>query len=558
MGGQYFDQLWEAWNALFYAGMPASFCFTEDIPRYGAAGLSVFKAVMVVGQKVPLDAALQKALSQAVSSKVWVGSDQTTYAAANMPAGAHVLPWAFNYTDSPEAGSVWQDDSAYQRFQDYWVQAAAALRVVLVPVVKPSTASGNPQVLMSTLHPIAPGTPGRFVFAVNNQLLGLSPGVVWRVTDIMAQRIPQVACVQLGQQASEVVYDVFAHKVATVAGNCTSVDLRNLQGRIFAILPAKIAGVAVTASLDDGILTMTAKIEGPTTEVPAKLTISSSDGSQLAEKFISVGPTGWSGTFATGMNAKNGSMIDVSVVELFGGTVGTATAAKEASAGAVQQTQAEKTSTHMPPEMSFGMHFKSVVANADGSTLVLNAFNMDQNLFGIDATSGTVTWRKRLGHYWSFAPTVYTDGNSFLAQGFDLNNANGMQLYSNIDSKTGIATRRFSLPAYPDRGTYECHLQRPSLLSSHRYSGNSILLHSFVDLTVAPSMVMQVHLGPAQNISANHTTTPSHRAAVGQQPQVTWPSLSGMWLQGLHCGHKSGLRKKGNIFSLQQSDPTRW
>ena len=482
MGGQYFDQLWEAWNALFYAGMPASFCFTEDLPRYGAAGLSGFKAVIVVGQKVPLDAALQTALSHAVASKVWVGSDQSTFTAATMPAGSHVLPWSFNYTDSPEAGSVWQDDSAYQRFQDYWVNAAAALRPVLMPVVKPVTDSGNPQVLMSTLHPIAQSTPGRFIFAVNNQLLGLSPGIVWRVTDIMAQRIPQVACVQLGQQASEVVYDVFAHKIATVSGNCTSADLRNLQGRIFAVLPAKITGVAVTAALQDGILKMTATVQGSTTEVPAKISITSSDGRQVFEKSISVGPTGWSGTFATGVNEKSGSQFEVAVAELFSGIVGSATAASGFSVQATQHTpRSQNVSAHVAPELSFGMHFKSVVASADGSTLVLNAFNMDQNLFGMDATDGTVTWRKRLGHYWSYAPTVATDGVSFLAQAFDLNNANGMQLYSGIDQQTGIAKRRFSLPAYPDRGAYEtshCHSWEP-VPSYLRYAVSAALV-SFV------------------------------------------------------------------------------
>ena len=434
--------------------MPATFVFSEDVSRYGAAGLTKFKAVMVSGQKVALDPPLAAALAQAAKSGVFVCYDETTLAAAAMPAGSHALPWAFNFTESAAAENAWQDDSAYQRYQDYWLSAAVALRTVLLPVVKPATNSGNLQVLMSTLHPSDTTTPGRFVWATNNQLLGLSPGIVWRVTNIQNQRIPQVACVALGAVASEQVYDVFANKLVTATGNCTNADLRNLPGRLFAILPSKITGVSVTAKLDTGVLSMTAAVAGPQTLVPAKLIIATSTGKLINKQAISIPPSGWNGSFAVGVSSTIHTLV-VTVVELFGGMSGnasTAPALSELSALPVDAATTAATAPHEPADQSFGMHFKSVVANKAGTTLALNAFNLDQNLLGIDATTGTVAWRTRLGHYWSYAPTVSADSDTFLAQGFDLNNANGMQLYAGIDPKTGTPTHRYSLPAYPDRG----------------------------------------------------------------------------------------------------------
>eukprot|EP01050_Picozoa_sp_SAG11_P040451 SAG11_NODE_17589_length_514_cov_0.848193_1_plen_126_part_10 len=108
--------------------MPATFVFSDDLPRFGAKSLTGFKAVVVIGQTVPTDTPLLAALNDAIKSNVHVFYDQTTKASvAGIPAGAVRIPWACNYTDSAPADSAWQDDSAYQRFQDHFVRSADTL-----------------------------------------------------------------------------------------------------------------------------------------------------------------------------------------------------------------------------------------------------------------------------------------------------------------------------------------------------------------------------------------------------------------------------------------------
>ena len=450
IGGKYFDQLWEAWNSLFYAGMPASFVFSDDLPRFGAKGLTGFKALVVIGQVVPTDTPLLAALNNAIKSNVHVFYDQTTKASvAGIPAGAVGIPWACNYTDSAPADSAWQDDSAYQRFQDHFVRSADTLRASLLSVVKPLTESGNRQVLMSTLHPAgaeAGAIEGRLVWVYNNQMLGLSPGVVWRVTNIMNQRIPQKVCVRLGAGPGEVVYDVFAHKQVAISGNCTAADLRNLPGRMFAIVPTKLTGVTVTAvHASNNSLLISVTIQGPKTLVPAKLSVSA-NGDTVMERSIAVGSDGWHGSYTIPVNPA-GSTFSVQAVELFSGLVGTASAT---IASSVARSVVHAAPAVPPPENSFGQHFKAAVTSRDGKTIVLNALNIDENLFGIDAATGAVKWRNRVGHYWAYSPTT-VDGKTFTAQGFDLLSSEGMQIYTGIDADSGKPARRFSLPAYPDR-----------------------------------------------------------------------------------------------------------
>ena len=257
--------------------------------------------------------------------------------------------------------------------------------------------------------------------------------------------------------------------------------------------------------------------------MPAKLNISSTDGSLVVEKAISVGPTGWKGSVAVGVNAKSASFV-VSVAELFSGIIGTATTA---AAPSVRSIADQAAPSHTPPDMSFGMHFKSIVATGDGSTLALNAFNMDQNLFGLDAATGAVTWRQRIGHYWSFAPTASADGTSFAVQAFDLNNANGMQLYAGIDPKTGKPMYLHSISLTTCTNllkfglrctiTFEC---------TDAWNDRLCIVRPGVASRSLRTRIV-ARRGVAQSTSASRTNTHSLRATGGWQLPGTWPSPPG-------------------------------
>lgn len=93
----------------------------------------------------------------------------------------------------------------------------------------------------------------------------------------------------------------------------------------------------------------------------------------------------------------------------------------------------------------FGPHLRDVAVSPDGATAVLNAFNWDHNLYGLDLATGKVRFRKRIADHFSYAPAATAAG--FFVQGYDLNSAEGYHLYA-VNSD-GNSTRRFALPGVP-------------------------------------------------------------------------------------------------------------
>ena len=61
----------------------------------------------------------------------------------------------------------------------------------------------------------------------------------------------------------------------------------------------------------------------------------------------------------------------------------------------------------------FGPHLKDIAIAGD--VAVLNAFNWDNNLYGLDINNGQIKWCDRVGHYFAFAPQ--STGNGFAVQG---------------------------------------------------------------------------------------------------------------------------------------------
>ena len=96
-------------------------------------------------------------------------------------------------------------------------------------------------------------------------------------------------------------------------------------------------------------------------------------------------------------------------------------------------------------DQSFGPHLRDVAVSPDGKSALLNAFNWDHNLYGIDLTTGSVRFRKKVGDHFAYGPVSTEDGD--FVQGYDLNSAEGYHFYT-VD-KEGVSSRRYALPAIP-------------------------------------------------------------------------------------------------------------
>lgn len=229
IGSSYFDGLFEAYNACLYAHRPASFVFVEDLQP---GSLERFKAVLVVGQHVELDPPLETALRQAQKKGVKVYHDGTCRPGLVMD----FEPLGISFDRVKADPHAWQDDAAYHRFPDYFRTHARALKRVLGDIVKPVAECDHDEVLLSE-RTARWCRKCRFVWAVNNTMLGWDPGLAWRTTLLMSQRVPVITGLKLEVPAGHDVWDVFAGKKIEHTNGIVTCDLRILPARLYAILP---------------------------------------------------------------------------------------------------------------------------------------------------------------------------------------------------------------------------------------------------------------------------------------------------------------------------------
>jgi outer membrane protein assembly factor BamB len=449
IGGWYFDRLFEAYNACLYAHRPASFVFAEDATPHALDG---YRSVLVVGQRVELDPPLAEALKEATAAGVAVFHDATCR--PGVVKNSTALGVAFDRL--LEEPSAWQDDSAYARFPIYFTEQATILRRVLGPAVPPVAVCDEPGVMLTERR----SGEARFVWAVNNVPTGLDPGVAWRVGLLISQRVPLVAKLVLDANGGA-VYDMFALRRLT--GNEVEADLRTTPARLYAILPTSIGGVtlrgpsAVPAGRAFAWEAAVADASGKPirASLPVRVRLLGSDGTVLAEEFTATGDGGVKGSFVLPLNAPSGP-VSIEAVDLIAGyaaSLEVKTQNREPAPApplAADLTAVGSRAGGFPPaEVAFGPHFRSAVASLDGSTVLLGAFNWDQNLYALDARTGEVRWRGRVGHHFAYAPAAI--GTDFTVQGFDLSSAEGYHLHRL--AADGRAERRFALYGLPKRAT---------------------------------------------------------------------------------------------------------
>jgi len=226
IGSVYFDTLFEAYNACLYAQRPASFVFAEDLKP---DSLKRFKAILVTGQRVELDPPLAAALAQARKDGIKVFYDGT----CRPELIKEFAPLGVAFDRVKADPSAWQDDAAYERFPRYFKDHAVHLKKILGPVVPPVAECDNPEIMLTERR----SGDVRFVWAVNNTMLGWDPGLAWRTTLLMTHRVPVVEKLKLDVPKGYVVRDVFAGTEIKPETGVVTCDLRNMPARLFAIRP---------------------------------------------------------------------------------------------------------------------------------------------------------------------------------------------------------------------------------------------------------------------------------------------------------------------------------
>jgi outer membrane protein assembly factor BamB len=341
IGSAYFDSLFEAYSACMYAHRPASFVFVEDLKP---DTLKKYQAILVVNQRVEFDPALATALKQAQTGGVKVFHDGTCRA----ELVKEFAPLGVSFDRVKQDPHAWQDDAAYSRFPQYFKTHAEQLRKALGPVVRPVAECDNPEIVLTERR----SGESRFIWAVNNTMLGWDPGLAWRLSLQMTHRVPVVEKLKLDVPDGWVVFDVFARKQVPHENGVVTCDLRTSPARLYALLP------------------------------------------QAAGKFDPVPDP-------------------------------------------------------VVPDSLFGPHVRDLAVSADGKTALLNCFNWDHNLYGLNLETGETRWRSKVGHGFAFDPAATE--REFTVQGFDVFSGEGYHLYTlGVDGKP---TRRFALVGLPKRAT---------------------------------------------------------------------------------------------------------
>jgi outer membrane protein assembly factor BamB len=457
IGGRYFDRLFEAYQSCLRAHHPASFVFVEDL---SPDGLKRYKAVLVVGQTVEMEPALAEALRRARVAGTAVFCDGTCRAGLVK----ELTPLGISFDKIEKDPGAWQDDSAYLRFPGYYRANRAALTKALGRVLPPVAGAEDPDVLLSERA----AEDGRYFWVVNDTVPDLDPGQLWRVTLAIATRVPLVAPVKL-REAGAAVYDVFALRRVTPRDGVVEADLRSLPARLYAVLPAAIARVelrgpkrvraggafAWSASVQDG--------DGRPirASVPVRVRLLDAGGRVLDEELTAAGSKGALGTMRALLNAAPGAQT-LEATELFSGRTARLPIAVEAAAGPARLSVEENppdapadTAVTSPgkgkvpaaAEALFGPHVRDLVLAERGTLAVASAMNWDHNLYAVDAGTGELRWRRRVGHYFAFAPEALSAG--LAVQGYDLKSAEGYHLY--LLGGDGKPERRFALYGLPRR-----------------------------------------------------------------------------------------------------------
>ena len=449
IGGGHFDRMYDAYNSCLYAHYPASFVFTEDLQP---TTLAQYKIILVVDQRVEFEPTLLAALQAAKKAGAAIYADGS----CRPELVKDFTPLDITFDRVANDPSAWQDDSAYQRFPEYFKAGAKVLVNAFTAATPPIAQVANPEIMLSERI----SGNGRYLWVVNNTPTGLDPGVIWRVSIAMANRIPLVTPLTLQNVQGKAIYDVFALKQVTPTNGTLQVDLRSLPARLYAILPAAIGKVSLTGAksvIAGQAISWSAQLQDAAgkalqTNIPLRIRIIAENGEILDEQFRTTSAAqGISGSSIIPLNT-SAALCSLTVTEMLSGKQASLPVRIIKPGGQLTPGQAnisgtEVTKSLIPAENGFGPHLRDIAISPDGGQALINAMNWDHNLYAIDTANGALRWRERVGQHFAYAPQAV--GNDFAVQGFDLQSTEGYHLY--LMKKDGAVERRFALYGVPKR-----------------------------------------------------------------------------------------------------------
>ena len=451
--GLHFARVFEAYIACLHAHRPAGIVFTEDLEP---GVLERFQAVLLVDQWIEMEPKLARALHAAKAAGVKVLYD----ASCREELVRGFTPLGFSFSNLEEDISPAGDDAAFWRFPRYARKNLAALRRALGAAVPPVAETDNDEVFFTERR----GGQGRYLFAVNNTTPDVAPEYLYRVSLYTANRLPVRAPLRL-RQAGGAVYDVFALRRVSPRDGVVQADCRSIPARIFAILPAAIervelagpAAVRAGQPLAWRVRVRDGRGKVLAASVPVSVRLVAADGTVVAEQHAAAGSKGAGGTIRVPLNVPPGAL-RLEAAELFSGKGARLTVKASPTAlpirAAVDDAPAPATASGTAHdggvacvERGFSPHVRDVAIADGGKLAVMNAFNWDHNVYGLDTETGAVRFRRRVGHYFAFSPTALAKG--FCVQGYDLARPEGYHVY--LAGPDGKPVRRFAAYGLPGR-----------------------------------------------------------------------------------------------------------
>ncbi|WP_143174174.1 WD40 repeat domain-containing protein [Streptoalloteichus hindustanus] len=467
----HFRLLHEAYLALLYAQIPASLVFVEDLAVPGVRPLSDYAAVLLVDERVEPEPAVLAALRTARR----VFHTDTCADIVTAAAGSTSLGHRFDQSEYEKFPAVGHDCSFQSSNPNVsvedpntkvgpksWHQIslsnAAAMRAALGPVVGGDRATADdPQVLVSERRKGA----ARIVVAVNNSLFAVDNVFFRRAGNFAAVTAPLTTTLTL--PAAPVVYDVLAgRRVTPTPQGRLPVDFRHWPVAIYALLPAPVTGVTVTASASQpGEVGWWIRVSGgsgadPDLPLPVRVRIRDAAGALLWQQYTTA-PA--SGRYQVPVNA-HGS-IRVEALELLTGQSATTDSGVRADDGPLdlltgagggvgQRPAAEPTASApasapvadwRPAVERLGAHVRDIVLTDDGGA-VLAAANWDTNLFALDLATGAQRWQTRIGHQFTHGLRRFFGGVAVQGMVLDAPHGYGLHL---VNTANGAVERRFDL-----------------------------------------------------------------------------------------------------------------
>jgi len=463
MGCKHFQRMFEAYVSLMHAHYPATIVLGNDVTP---TCLNGYKAIVLVDQVYQLEPALVTALSNAQTAGVPIFYDGTCL--ASLMTGYTALGVSFNKCDSIGNGN---DYTSIIGVLTAAQQNEAGIATAFAAIPQPETA-GYDEVFLTERT----AESARYVSVLNHCTpTEISSAHLWRMALWCSSRVPVQTTVGLGDLTGKTVYDVFARQQVTPSGQNVTADLRTLPMRLYAILPAAINNVELTGpntSVTAGqpfswkVRVRDSGNNPILASIPIRVRLLANDGvTVLQELFTAAGSAGATGTISVPLNTVGGSP-KLEAAELFSGKSATQTITVTAAGTGTLPLQGQGAPSQNSPlpaslvtsgttamaglstaTSQFGPHLRDIIITNNGNLAVMNASNWGTNLYAINLSDGSVSYRKRVGQFFTYAPQAISSGTA--VQGFNFPDGNGYGLY--LVDNSGNLTKRFNLYGLPKR-----------------------------------------------------------------------------------------------------------